>query len=130
MADHQTEPEARVTIEVLAGQGVEGVQRLVAHGAAVRARVSGRQERQRDSAGTRMDERIVEAVDVGRQHARPVRVAVAQQPQLLLLTDVREVPHQWAHQRVVLATQFVVVEVDQPQRAVARLRQLTREFFA
>ena len=46
-------------------------------------------------------------------------IATTQQPQLFLLTDVREIPHQRAHQRVVLAPQFGVIEVDQPQRALS-----------
>ena len=128
VADHQPEPEGGVAVVV--GQGVEVVQRLVAHGRAVRSGLGRRQQRQLDAAGAGVDERVVEAVDVGRQHARPVGVAVAQQPQLFLLTDVREVPHQRAHQRVVLAPQFGVVEIDEPQRAVPGLRQLTRKRFA
>ena len=127
MADHQAEPEARVTV---IGQAVEGVQRLAADGAAVRARVRRRQKRQVDPAGPGVLERVVEALHLRRQHARPVRVAVAQQPQLLLLTDVREVPHQRAHQRVVLAMQFGIIEVDEAQRAVPRRGELTRQRFA
>ena len=47
-----------------------------------------------------------------------------------LLTDVRKVPHKRAHQRVVLAPQFGIVKIDEPQRAVPGLRQLTRKRFA
>ena len=77
---------------------------------------AGGQQRQIDPAGARVDEGVVEAFDVRRQHAGAVGVAVAQQPQLFLLADVREVPHQRAHQRVVLTMQLGVVEVGEGQR--------------
>ena len=60
----------------------------------------------------------------------PIRVAAAQQPQLFLLADMREVPHQRAHQRVVLAAQFGVVEIDQPQGSFARPVQIAGQRFA
>src|SRR5690242_17643982 len=79
--------------------------------------LGGRQQWEVDAAGPRMDERVVEGIDVGGQHARTVGVTATQQPQLLLLADMREIPHQRTHQRVVLPVQFVVVEVDQGERA-------------
>src|SRR4029078_1866322 len=45
-------------------------------------------------------------------------------------TDVGEVPHQRAHQRVVLAVQLSVVEVDETQCPVSCLGPLTRKRFA
>ena len=92
--------------------------------------VGRRQQRQLDAAGAGVHERVVEAVDSGRQHARAVRVAAAQQPQLFLLPDMGEVPHQRAHQRVVLAVQFGVVEIDEPQRALAGPRQFAGQRLA
>jgi hypothetical protein len=51
----------------------------------------------------------------------------AEQPEILLLADVREVPDQRAHQRAVLAQQLRLVVVGQLQRAVAGDGQLDGE---
>src|SRR5579884_912924 len=76
-----------------------------------------------------MYERVVETLDIRAQHARAVEIAAAQQPQFLLLADVRQVPHQRAHQGVVLAAQFGIVEIDQPQGALACPRQVASQLF-
>ena len=60
----------------------------------------------RDPLGARVLEGVVELLDLRRQHALRGGVATAQQPQVLLLADVREVPDQRAHQRAVLAGQL------------------------
>ncbi len=90
VADHQ--PEVEIGLDVVVGQRVEGVERLVAHRRAERPRIGRRQQRQVHAAGPGVLERVVEAFDVGRQHARPVRIIAAQQPQLFLPSDVGEVP--------------------------------------
>ena len=74
-----------------------------------------------------MHERVVQPFDRRWQHARSSTVVSAEQPELLLPADVGEVPHQRAHQRVVLPQQFGVVELDQPQCAVTRQGQLACE---
>src|ERR1700680_737769 len=76
-----------------------------------------------------MHEGVVETLDRRRQHSGPIRVTAAQQPQLFLLTNVRQIPDQRAHQRVVLAAQFVIVEIDQPQRARACPLQIAGKSF-
>ena len=74
----------------------------------VRAGLGGRQQRQRGPRGPRVLERVVERVDLG-VHRLPA-AHVAQQPQLFLVGDVREVPDQRRHQRRVLADQVGVVD--------------------
>ena len=51
----------------------------------------------------------------------------AQQPELLLLADVRQVPHQRAHQRVVLREQGRLVEVGEQRGARPRQFQIARD---
>jgi hypothetical protein len=65
-------------------------------------RLNRRQQRRRRALGAGMLERAVKRVHLWREHPAPGRVAGPQQPQLLLLADVRQVPHERAHQRVVL----------------------------
>src|SRR5262249_18488867 len=67
--------------------------------------------------------------DGRRQDARPTRVAATQQPQLFLLTDVRQVPDQRTHQRVVLTTEFVIVELHESQGPRPRPRQVVGQPF-
>jgi hypothetical protein len=70
-------------------------------------------------------ERVVQLVDVA-----PHRVAaadVAHQPELLLVADVGQIPHQRRHERRVLADQVVVVDrAGQQGRAFAGALQLRR----
>ena len=60
--------------------------------AGVAAGLGGRQQRQRRPRGTRMLERVVERIDL-RVH-RVAAADVAQQPELLLISDVGEIPDQ------------------------------------
>lgn len=67
-----------------------------------------------------MLERVVEALDVRFEQARTAGIITPQQPHLLLPADVGEIPHQRAHQGVVLAQQLGIIDLDQPQGAFAR----------
>gem|GEM_PF-5220681 len=91
---------------------------------AERAGLDRGQQRQRRTGGAGVLERVVERIDARRQDPGAVAVARAQQPQLLLLADVREVPHQRAHQRIVLSEQVRLVQIRQHQRAVPGALQL------
>ena len=112
------------------GQGVEVIEHLVSDGRAVGPRLGRGEQRQVHAAGARIQEGVVATFDVRIQHSRATGVVTAQQPELLLPTDVREVPGQRAHEGVVLAEQFGVVELDQSQGALAGLRQFAGEQFA
>ena len=127
VADHHSVHEIVVRF---VGQLVECVQRRGPHGATVGPRLIGRQQRQVDAAGAGVHEGVVEVFDRAGQDSRPVRVAAAQQPQFLLLADVRQVPDQRAHQRVVLAMEFGIVEIHQPQGSFARPVQIADQRFA
>ena len=96
---------------------------------AVRPRLVRRQQRQIDATGPGVHEGVVKVFDGAGQHPRPVRVTTAQQPQLFLLADVRQVPHQRAHQRVVLTAEFGVVEIDKPQSSFPRSAQIAGQCF-
>ncbi len=78
------------------------------------------EQRQADPAGAWVLEGVVELFDLAREQALGRGVAPSQQPEVLLLADVREVPHQRAHQRAVLGGQLGLVEVGQPEGAGAR----------
>ena len=77
------------------------------------ARLDRRQQRQAGAVGPRVREGVVEPLDSGRQQPRARRVAAADQPELLLLADVREVPDERAHDRAVLGGQLRLVELGQ-----------------
>ena len=94
---------------------IKRIERSRPHSPAVAAGLIRGQQRQVGTAGAGVHEGVVEVFHRAGQDARPIRVAAAQQPQLFLLADMRQVPDQRTHQRVVLAMQFRVVEVDQPQ---------------
>src|SRR2546423_14143070 len=70
-----------------------------------------------------MLERVVDLVDIA-----PDRLATAhvpQQPQLLLVADVREIPDQRGHQLGVLTYELVIVDrVGQPDASVTRAAKL------
>src|SRR5205085_12238819 len=53
-------------------------------------------------------------------------VAVAQQPEIFLLADVREVPNEGAHQRAVLAGQLGLVELGEREGALTGGQQAAR----
>jgi len=73
-----------------------------------------------------MLERVVERVDLRVQ--RVPAADLAQQPQLLLVRDVREVPHQRGHQRRVLLDQVRLIHCRGEQGgAVARRDQFRRD---
>ena len=83
--------------EQLTGRGMlDQVKHPPANLVVIGPRLDGRQQRQRRALGSGVLERVVQRVHLRRQHAGPGRVAAAQQPQLLLLADMRQVPHQRA----------------------------------
>ena len=96
--------------------------RTVAH---VGPRLRRAEQRQRRPVRARMLERVVQLVDV-----LPDRLAaadVADQPELLLVADVGEVPDQRGHQRRVLPDQVVGVDrVGELHRAGAGPLELLR----
>jgi hypothetical protein len=108
--------------EQLAGRSVlDQVKDPPANLVVVGPRLNRGQQRQRRALGAGVLECVVERVHRWREHPGPDRVAGPQQPQLLLLADVRQVPHQRAHQQVVLRDQRRVVQVRQLQRPVSGL---------
>lgn len=94
--------------------GLQHVQGPAAYLGGVRTGLLGRQQRQRGPGGARMLEGVVQPVDL-RAHRLPSR-HTAQQPQLLLVADVRQVPDQWRHQRRVLGGQLAVVHAVGEER--------------
>ena len=94
---------------------------LVAHLADVPPGLGRVEQRQRRAVGAGMLERVVELVDRLRQDRIPA-ADVAQQPELFLVADVREVPDQRRHQPGVLADQVGVVHRlgQQPRCAAGR----------
>jgi hypothetical protein len=74
----------------------------------IRPRLGGRQQRQGRALGSRVLERVIERVDL-RVHRLPP-ANLPEQPQLLLIGDVGQVPHQRRHDRRVLADQVVVLQ--------------------
>src|SRR5215467_1073998 len=79
----------------------------------VAAGLAWRQQGQRGPFGPRVLERVVQRVDL-RVH-RVAAADPAEQPELLLVGHVREVPYQGRHQRRMLPQQFVFIEaVRQP----------------
>ncbi len=86
--------------------GGEQVEHPAAHLAGVGAGLPGRQQRQGGALGAGVLEGVVERVDLGVH--RVAAADVAQQPELLLVADVGEVPDQRRHQRGVLGGEVVV----------------------
>lgn len=88
----------------------------------VRPGLGGGQQRQRGARGARVLEGVVQPVDLRAQ--RLPAADRAQQPLLLLVADVRQVPDQRRHQRGVLGGQFTVVHaVGEQGGALARGQQ-------
>jgi hypothetical protein len=129
VADHHRVYEGSLVAGGIVGQHVKRVEHGRPHGLAVCARLIRRQQRQVDPTGAGMHKGVVEPPDRRRQHRGPCGISIPQQPQLFLLTDVRQVPHQGAHQRVVLPTEFRVVKLDQTQRSRPRPRQVVGNAF-
>ncbi len=127
VADHQAVHEVLLRF---VREPIERIERSRSHGPAVAARLMRGQQRQVDAAGTGMHEGVVQALHGVGQDSRPIRVTATQQPQFFLLSDMRQVPHQRAHQRVVLTTKLRVVEIDQPQRSFARPLHIADQRFA
>ena len=127
VADHQAVDEVVLRF---VGEPIERIERSRSHRPAVAARLMRGQQRQVGAAGAGVHEGVVEAFHRAGQDSRPIRVAAAQQPQFFLLADMRQVPDQRAHQRVVLTTQFRVVEIDQPQRSSPRPVHVADQRFA
>ena len=86
----------------------------------VPARLDRRQKRERRPGGPRVLKSVVKPVDVPRQQAWALQDAAPQQPQLLLLRHMCQVPHQRAHDRTVHCTQLGILEVGQPRGPAAR----------
>ena len=87
---------------------LDEVEHAAADLVAVAARLGRGEQRQGRPLGARVLERVVQRVDL-----RVHRVAAAdraQQPELLLVGDVRQVPHERRHQRGVLLHQVGVVD--------------------
>ena len=91
------------------------------------ARLRRGQETQIRAGGARMQEGVVELVDLGREQTLPPTVAATQEPEVFLLTDVRQIPDERAHQGRHLRGQLGVVEIGQRERARARMLQTSRE---
>ena len=87
---------------------VEGVQHLAADQADVVAGLGRLEQRQRRPGRARVLEGVVDVVELGPHRLDAGRLA--QQPQLLVVADVREVPHQRRHQPRVLGEQLALVE--------------------
>ena len=105
---------------------VEQVEDPAAHLVAVGLGLGGRQQRQRGTFGPRVLERVVERVDL-RVH-RLAAADLAQQPELFLVGDVREVPDQRGHQRRVLSDQVGLVHaVGQQRGPIPRAGQFPRD---
>jgi hypothetical protein len=96
--------EPAAVVERRARQHVE---HLLPHGADIAARLGRVEQRQRRAVGASVPERVVEVVDVG-THRFPA-ADIAHEPELLLVADVGQVPHQRRHQRRVLPDQVVLV---------------------
>ena len=105
---------------------VEQVEDPAAHLVAVGPRLGRRQQRQRRALGSRVLERVVQRVDL-RVH-RLAAADLAQQPELFLVGDVREVPDQRGHQRRVLSDQVGLVHaVGEQRRPLPRAGQFPRD---
>jgi hypothetical protein len=108
LGDH-AEGEARVQQRrALQRAGLQQVEHPAAHLVGVAAGLGRRQQGQARPLGPGVFERVVQRVDL-RVHRVPA-ADVAQQPELLLVADVREVPHQGGHQRRVLRGQVGLVQ--------------------
>jgi hypothetical protein len=75
---------------------------------AVAARLARREQRQRRALRPRVLERVVERVDLGVDRGQAADLA--QQPQLLLVGDVGQVPDQRRHERGVLSDQVRLID--------------------
>ena len=84
------------------------VEDLATHLTEVVVRLAGQQQRQAGPGVTRVLEGVVEVVDLGAHRLLAARLA--QQPELLVVADVGQVPHQGRHQPGVLGEQVGLVE--------------------
>ncbi len=107
LGDHPEDESGPHQWPVAQRRGLQYVHCPAAHLRGVRTGLGGRQQRQRGTGGPGVLEGVVEAVDL-RAHGLAAGDA-AQQPQLFLVADVREVPDQGRHQRGVLGGEFAVV---------------------
>ena len=126
LGDHpEREPAAQ---QPRPGEGgpVEQVEDPAAHLVPVGARLGRRQQRQRRAFGARVLECVVQRVDLRVQ--RLAAAGLAQQPELFLVGDVREVPDQRGHQRRVLSDQVGLVHaVGEQRRSLPRAGQFPRD---
>ncbi len=100
LGDH---PEGETVVQqrgALQRSALQQVEDPAAHLGRVAPGLRRPQQGQLRPLGARMPEGVVERVDLGAQGFVPGHVA--QQPELLLVPDVRQVPHQRGHQRGVL----------------------------
>lgn len=89
------------------GGALQHVQGPAAHLRRVLTGLGGRQQRQRGPFRARVLEGVVQAVDLGPHRLPPGDRT--QQPHLLLVADMGQVPHQRGHQRRVLGREFGIV---------------------
>ncbi len=106
LGDHPEREPGLQQRRTLQRAGGEQVQHPAAHVVGVGAGLGGRQQRQAGALGPGVLEGVVQRVDL-RVHRVPA-ADVAQQPELLLVADVREVPDQRGHQRGVLGGEVAV----------------------
>jgi hypothetical protein len=105
--------------------GVEQVQHLGAHGADVRPGLGRPEQGQARPVDAGVLERVVQLVDV--LPYRGAAADVTHEPELLLVPDVGQVPHQRRHERRVLADEIVVVDrAREHGRAFAAALQFAR----
>ena len=100
----------------------EVVQRALAHGGAERPGVAGAEQLEAAAVGARVGERVVDVVQplVGCLAARDL----ADEPQLLVVRDVGDVPYERRLQRRELTHQLVIVErSEQRIRVLGGLRE-------
>ena len=98
----------------------EPVEDLLAHPPHVGPRVLRREDRELPALGTLVRERVVQVVEPRR--GGPAAVAVPEQPELLEVADVREVPDERRLQRRDLARQLLVVQrLEQGLGSLARV---------
>ena len=95
LGDHR-ERECRLRVAVR--DRTEFLQHPLTHLDQECARLPGAEQRQRCTFGPRVGEGVVEILDLGPQDTWDI-AAAAQQPEVLLLADVREIPDQRAEQR-------------------------------
>ena len=113
-------------VEVGAGEHVE---RSLAHVVDIRARLARSEDRQLGPFAPRVRERVVEVVVALVDRSTPPELA--HEPELLVVADVREIPHERRHERRDLAAQVIVVERrEEPEGPVPGVVEMRRDQLA